>query len=239
MAQKQSNSSLAQRKAAAEQLANKQKKRQIIWISTVAALIALIIVVLAIDPKPAQKVETFDYDHLPRLGSNEAPVKIVEFGDFKCPACKNVNSIIKPQLVEDFVNQGKASFYFVNLPFLGPDSYTAALAAQSVYHQNEEDYWTYFDAIYNNQGDETTVWATADALVEIAKLANVSVDYDLLKKDIEEQTYAAEVDAQYAKGDGIGVNSTPTLFINGVQYKDNIGDYAKLKQAIEDASEGK
>lgn len=239
MPQKQSNSSIAQRKAAAEQLANKQKKRQIIWISTVAALIALVIIVLAIDPKPAQKVESFDYDNLPVLGSSDAPVKIVEFGDFKCPACKNVNSIIKPQLVNDFINEGKASFYFVNLPFLGPDSYTAALAVQSVYHQNKEDYWTYFDAIYNNQGDETTVWATADALVEIAKLANVSVDYDLLKKDIEQQTYASEVDEQYAKGNGIGVSSTPTLFINGVQYSDNIGDYAKLKQAIEDASEGK
>ncbi|MNM92797.1 Disulfide bond formation protein D precursor [compost metagenome] len=238
MPPKQKSNSIAQRKVEAEQLAKKQRKRQIIWVSTVAVLLALIVVVLAIDPKPAPKVVSFDYDKLAVLGSEDAPVKIVEFGDFKCPACKNANDLIKPKLVSDYIDQGKVAFYFMNLPFIGPDSNTAALATQSVYHLNKEDYWTYFDAIYNNQGDETKEWATPDFLVELAKQANLSIDYDQLKKDIEEKTYQAEVDEQYAKGDSLGISSTPTFFINGVQYTESLGDYAKLQQAIEDASKG-
>ncbi|MNO21521.1 Disulfide bond formation protein D precursor [compost metagenome] len=239
MPPKQKTNSMSQRKLEAEQQAKKQRKRQVIWVSTVAILLALIVVVLAIDPKPAQKVESFDYENLAVLGSTDAPVKIVEFGDFKCPACKNVNDFLKPKLVSDYIDQGKVAFYFMNLPFLGPDSNTAALAIQSVYHLNKDEYWTYFDAIYNNQGDENTEWATPEFLVEIAKQANISVDYDQLKQDIEQETYQSEVDAQFARANTLGINSTPTFFINGVEYTENIGDYAKLQQTINDAIEGK
>ncbi|MNZ68631.1 Disulfide bond formation protein D precursor [compost metagenome] len=239
MPPKQKTNSMSQRKLEAEQQAKKQRKRQVIWVSTVAMLLALIVVVLAIDPKPAQKVESFDYENLAVLGSTDAPVKIVEFGDFKCPACKNVNDFLKPKLVSDYIDQGKVAFYFMNLPFLGPDSNTAALAIQSVYHLNKDEYWTYFDAIYNNQGDENTEWATPEFLVEIAKQANISVDYDQLKQDIEQETYQSEVDAQFARANTLGINSTPTFFINGVEYTENIGDYAKLQQTINDAIEGK
>ncbi|MNN16922.1 Disulfide bond formation protein D precursor [compost metagenome] len=239
MPPKQKTNSMSQRKLEAEQQAKKQRKRQVIWVSTVAILLALIVVVLAIDPKPAQKVESFDYENLAVLGSADAPVKIVEFGDFKCPACKNVNDFLKPKLVSDYIDQGKVAFYFMNLPFLGPDSNTAALAIQSVYHLNKDEYWTYFDAIYNNQGDENTEWATPEFLVEIAKQANISVDYDQLKQDIEQETYQSEVDAQFARANTLGINSTPTFFINGVEYTENIGDYAKLQQTINDAIEGK
>lgn len=100
-----------------------------------------------------------------------------------------------------YIDQGKVAFYFMNLSFIGPDSYTAALAAQSVYHQDNELFWTYLDTIFKNQGDEQEEWATADFLVNVAKQENLSIDYDLLKKDIEEMTYKSEVDAHNAKAD--------------------------------------
>lgn len=184
MPPKANNNALAQRKK--EQLKQKQKTRRLIWFTTVGVILALIIVAVLIQPK--SKAAEFDYANLPVLGNPEAPVKIVEFGDFKCPACKQVNELIKPQLLKDYIDQGKVAFYFVNLPFISPDSYTAALAVQSVYHQNEKVYWNYFDEVYKNQGDEKTEWATADFLVDLAKKTNLDLDYDKLNQDIVDKT---------------------------------------------------
>ncbi len=232
---KKQGNALAQRKAEAEKKLQQQRKRRLIWFSTVGVLLVLIIVVLSLDPKPVVKAASFDYDNLPVLGQNDAPVKIVEFGDFKCPACKIANDTIKPQLVSDYIEQGDVAFHFMNLPFIGPDSTTAALAVQSVYHQNKEAYWTYFDAIYENQGEEKTQWATVDFLVGLAKEINLPVDYDLLQKDIENKTYQNEVDEQYGKADKLNIDSTPTFFINGVEFTGNLGNYDELKQAIDEA----
>ncbi|RRJ67027.1 DsbA family protein [Paenibacillus oralis] len=237
MPPKTKTNALAQRKAEQLKQQQKQKTRRLIWFSTVGVLLVLIIAVLAIQPKA--KATSFDYANLPVLGNAEAPVKIVEFGDFQCPACKNVNQLIKPELVKDYIDQGKVAFYFMNLPFIGTDSTTAALAAQAVYHQNSDAYWTYFDAIYERQGDENAGWASAEFFVELAKELKLPIDYDQLQKDIAEATYQNEVEAQYAKGNKLGVDSTPTFFINGLEYAGNVGDYAALKKYIDQELQSK
>ncbi|MEF2965022.1 DsbA family protein [Paenibacillus sp. M1] len=235
MPPKKQTNALAQRKSAKEQLVQQQRKRRLIWFSTVGVLLVLIIVVLSLDPKPVVKAASFDYENLPMLGQSDAPVKIVEFGDFKCPSCKIANDTIKPQLVSDYIDQGKVAFYFMNLPFLGADSTTAALAVQSVYHQNKDAFWTYFDAIYDNQGDEQTEWATADLLVGLAEEIGLEVDYDLLRSDIENKTYLNEVNEQYGKANDLKITGTPTFYIDGVQYTGSFADYSEFKQAVEDA----
>lgn len=232
MPPKKQGNALAQRKTASEQLAKQQRTRRIIWFSTIGVLLILIIVVLSIDPKP--KPVSFEYENLPVLGQSDAPVKIVEFGDFKCPTCKMANETIKPQLVTDYIDQGKVAFYFMNLPFLGPDSTTAALAVQSVYHQNKEAFWTYFDAIYSNQGDESTEWATTDFLVGLAQELQLPVDFDLLRQDIENKTYLDEVNSHYQKANKLRVTGTPTYYINGIQYTGSF-DYSDFKKAVEGA----
>lgn len=223
----------AQQKAAE---LKKKRMRQVLWFSTVGALLVLIVVVLTIQPKP--KAVTFDYSNLPVLGNPDAAVKIIEFGDYKCPACKGFNEVVKPQLVQEYVNQGKVAFHFMNLPFIGPDSNTAALAAQSVFHQNPEAYWTYLDAIYAAQGDEDTQWATPEFLIELAKQHNLPVDYALLEKDIKEGTYQDEVDEHSAKANKLNVDSTPTLFVNGVQFTGDFRDYSELRKAVESELQG-
>ncbi|WP_334075606.1 MULTISPECIES: DsbA family protein [Paenibacillus] len=233
MPPKKTGNAMTQRKEEAERQAQQQRKRRVIWFSTVGVLLVLIIVVLSLDPKP--KAASFDYENLPVLGRSDAPVKVVEFGDFKCPSCKIAIETIKPQLVSDYIDQGKVAFYFMNLPFIGKDSTTAALAVQSVYHQNKEAYWPYFDAIFSRQGEETAEWATVDFLVGLAEELKLEVNYEQLRNDIESKTYQNEVDEQYAKGDSLGVDSTPTFFINGREFTGNIANYDEFKQAIDEA----
>src|SRR5690606_36063307 len=140
---KKQASALAQRKSEQVKQQQKQKTRRIIWFSTVGVLLALCIIVLLIPTKPSDNSDAFNYVGLPVLGDPNAPIKIVEFGDYKCPACSVFNELIKPQIQSEYIDQGKVAFYFMNYPFLGTDSDTAALAAQAVYHQSNEAFWSY------------------------------------------------------------------------------------------------
>lgn len=210
-----------QEKRKAEQEQQKQKTR-ILIVSTIALVVIIFVGLYMLAAKDnsnagsSAEPVSFNYSELPRLGNEDAPVKIVEFGDFKCPACAQFSGVIKPQIVQEYVNQDKAAFYFVNMAFIGPDSTTASLAALSVYHQNSDAFWTYYDALYANQGDENKEWATTDYLVSLAQKESLPIDFDLLRKDIEDKTYIDELQTDIELAKNTGVTSTPTVFVNGV-----------------------
>ncbi|MBW4080512.1 DsbA family protein [Paenibacillus sp. S150] len=203
------------------ELEQQKQKTRILIISTIAIVVIIFVGLFMLASKDSAstagsgKPVDFNYSGLPRLGKEDAPVKIVEFGDFKCPACSSFASVIKPQLAQEYVNQDKAALYFVNMAFIGPDSETASLAALSVYHQNSDAFWTYYDALYANQGDENAEWATEDFLVSLAQKEELPIDFDLLRKDIQERTYENELQTDTQLAEDTGVTSTPTLFING------------------------
>ncbi|OKP77529.1 disulfide dehydrogenase [Paenibacillus helianthi] len=228
-------------KRRAEQEQQKQKTR-ILIISTVAIVVIIFTLLFILASKDSSsnagsgKAVDFNYSELPRLGKADAPVKIVEFGDFKCPACSNFAGVIKPQLAQEYVNQNKAAIYFVNMAFIGPDSETASLAALSVYHQNSEAFWTYYDAIYANQGDEKAEWATEEFLVNLAEKQKLPIDLDLLRKDIKEKTYESELQRDISLAKDSGVTSTPTVFINGHKVDEPFKMEA-IKAQIKSASE--
>lgn len=195
-----------------------KKKTTVLIISTIAIIVIIFagLFMLASRDNDSKTTAEFNYSELPRLGSENAPVKIVEFGDFKCPACASFSTGIKPQIVQQYIEQDKAALYFVNMAFIGPDSTTASLAALSIYHQNNDAFWKFYDAIYANQGDENKEWATTDYLVSLAQNEKLDIDYDLLRKDIEERTYLSELQRDIQLAGDSGVSSTPTLFVNGV-----------------------
>lgn len=232
MPPKKKSNVAAQRKEEAIKQKKKQKTRRIFWFSTVGVVLISLIVVLAL--QTPNKADAFDYDNLPRVGSSDAKVKIVEFSDLKCPSCKIFNESLKPQLNNDYIAKGDVALYYVHFPFLYEDSTTAALAAQAVYQQNPDAIWKYIDLIYQNQGEVTQVWATPDFLVKLAGEADPTLDLELLRKDIDNKTYASEVQAQYNLGDKLDIPGTPTLFINGKKVEGEQGeDYSQLKLLID------
>lgn len=220
----------------------KQQMKRLVWVTiAVAAIVMILIVAVVIQNPVAEKVDPieFSYETLPVLGDPNAPVKIVEFGDYKCPACKRFNEEIKPKLISDYIEKGIVSFYFMNanLPNVGSDTYTASLAAQSVFHANNEAFWKFHDAIYENQGNEETEWATPDFLTDLARKEELPIDYDLLMEEIETKKYQSEVDEHNATALMAEVRGTPTLFINGVKFE-NVFDYDALQKAIKKAQKG-
>jgi protein-disulfide isomerase len=211
----------------------KQNRIRILMLS-VGGFIAVILIVLAvIQANQPKKGYPFDYAALPSIGKAEAPVKIVEFGDFKCPQCKLFADNVYPLLKKDFIDTGKVQMYFNNFSFI-PGSFPAAIAVESVYNQNKDAFWPYYEALYKNQGDENSDWATSDFLSNLAKTENLPVNYDLLKKNIDDNVYEGEVTKDNAIAKKANVTGTPTLFINGfvITYNQTM-DYAQLKAAIE------
>lgn len=191
-------------------------------------------VVLAIIwPKPAPL--TLDYDKTPLLGSADAKVKLAGFSDYKCPTCAWFNESIVPQLKADFIDSGEVSFSHQNWTIIYNDSYTAALAGLAVYHQSNEEFWKFNDALFAAQKPEMQqVWATTDFLVDVAANAGLNIDLDQLRHDIDNQTYKEELDKQNAFARKNNFSGTPTLLINGEKYTGAL-NYQGIKAAIEKA----
>jgi protein-disulfide isomerase len=171
-----------------------------------------------------------DYSKQPSLGANSAPIKVIEFGDFKCPACKYFVINVKGEFLKDYVDTGIVQFFFVNYAFIDRDSYAAAAAGESLFRQGNELFWLFYDKLYEEQGNENEIWATKDFLINFVKenipLANVSQ----FEEDLLTDKYLFDVKEDFKLSGALGVNGTPQFLINSVLYR--INSYEELKDAI-------
>lgn len=182
-----------------------------------------------------QAAQTFDYKKQPMLGKNSAPVKIAEFGDFKCPVCRQFDQTILPKVKADFIQTGKVDYYFFNFPVI-QGSMPAELAAESVYHHEPKSYWKFHEALYAHQKSEKLDWATPTYLVNLAEMSVPNLNPQQMRKDIIQKTYASAVNSDNREGLKAGVTGTPAIFINGtkVDFKTEF-NYPELKKLIDKA----
>lgn len=159
-----------------------------------------------------------DYSNEPFLGDISAPVSIIEFGDYKCPSCKNFNENAVPEIQKELINKGKVKFYFMNYSFINVDSKRAAQFAESVYQELGNDmFWKFHNLLYKNLNpndekvDVLTKKYLTDTLKGIASQADVE---NVVKNFDEKKSYAAwKKDMDYVEK--LGVSGTPTLLVNG------------------------
>jgi len=148
----------------------------------------------------------------PSFGPADAPVTIVEFGDFQCPDCKMEAPVLRHDMTAAF--GGKVRVYFKNFPLesVHPWARAAAIAGRCVYQQNQPAFWKFYDWIYDNQdqisGDDLNAKVLAWA-------AQNGVDAVQLGHCLDTKATEPEVDRSIAEGRALGVAGTPTLFING------------------------
>lgn len=206
-------------------------------VTIIAAALLVVIVVMSSNKGQDQELilNKLDVDLAgqPTLGEEDAPVTVVEFGDFKCPSCKAWGETIYPQIVEDYLLSGDVKFSYVNVLFHGEESTTGALAAESVFKQDPDYYWDFHKAVFDAQPEvnHDDVWLSQEKMLEIAK-DYPSVDQDQLKRDMEEGLTKPQVDIDeklYTKHE---VAQTPTIKINGVTIEDPF-DYEKIKEMID------
>lgn len=206
-----------------------------LWTAIILVLVAGLYYLMSSFSKPADD-DVFAYEKQPVIGNPDAPVKIVEFGDYKCPVCKRFAEEIFPQLKRDFLDTGKAGMYFIDNPFLDEDSVTASMAGEAVYRQKPEAFWTFYKAVYSHQGLESDRWATVPFLVELAKKEVPDIDHARLERDLKNEVYKKAVEEDRKIAAKLRVDSVPTLYINGKRVNNyTMFDYPALKKQIEEA----
>jgi protein-disulfide isomerase len=156
-------------------------------------------------------------------GDVNSPVTVVEFTDFQCSACGGMYPV-----VEEVLKSYGPRVHFVmrNFPLttVHPNAYNAAQAAEAAKAQGK--FWEYIDVLFKNQ---TTL--DRDSLKKYA--TQVGLDRKQFDADFDSGKYEPVVRHDLEEGEGYGIDSTPTIFINGVVLTEFSGE--GLKAAIEKA----
>jgi protein-disulfide isomerase len=157
------------------------------------------------------------------LGAPDAPICVVEYGDFECPYCAGAAPVLR-ELVESSAGQVRLNWRNFPLFEVHPYALTAALAAESAAASGgEEVFWAMHDKLLAHQSRLTDV-----DLQLYAKAVGGDPHY---AAGAEAQRFAPIVQADYASGIEAGVSGTPTLFIQGVAYGGRV-DVPALQKAI-------
>ena len=147
------------------------------------------------------------------LGDPNAPVTIIEYFSLTCPHCRWFHESIFPRLKTDYIDTGKVRFVARDFPLNTPALHAAVLA----HCAGDERYFAFIHMLFETFDDWTTSRNYLDALVWLGKLGGLSrkrFEACLADKALEEKILSSIADArtQY------GVNSTPTVIVNGIQY---------------------
>jgi protein-disulfide isomerase len=214
-------------------------KSPVIIVSAAAVLLAIAIIAISRPPQPADTAElitppTSYPAGIARgevLGAADAPVAIQLYSDFQCPACRLFVTAQLPRLLTDFVGPGTLRIEARDIAFLGqgtPDE-SLELAVGATCAAEQERYWPFHDLVFWNQGRENQEDHDAAFIARIADAAGVDrVAWDacIARSDVR-----STITAQTATALGGGVNSTPTLLVNGQAIK-GVPDYDQLAALI-------
>lgn len=149
-------------------------------------------------------------DHVsPVLGSADAQITIVEFGDYQCEMCYSWFHNTRGTIIDNYVDSGKVNIVFVDLAFLGSDS---PIAAQATHCANEQGkYWEYHSILYYKQEGIDNGWASKSMLKEYAN--ELKLDSDQFASCIDSAKYAKNVQNSYNAAVKMKVSSTPTFYL--------------------------
>ena len=150
-------------------------------------------------------------DHV--LGDRKAPVTLIEYASFTCPHCAHFHIQILPEIKKKWIDTGKVKLIYRDFPL----DQVAAKAAQIAECAGNDRYFGVIDLIFRGQPQ----WAASqDPIAELAKPLRIAgLGENEIKACLANEAKANEVIADAQGGQTLGVNSTPSLFINGVLYK--------------------
>lgn len=145
----------------------------------------------------------------PVMGDSNAPITVLEWGDYQCTFCYKFHQNTLDTIIEDHIKTGKIKLVFRDFPLNGPDS---VLAAEASYCANEQEkYWQYHDELYENWEGERTGWITRESLEMFADA--VGLNLDEFNRCLDSHKYQNRVNANYEFGKDIGIDATPSFLV--------------------------
>jgi protein-disulfide isomerase len=162
-------------------------------------------------------------DHL--RGRLDAPVSLVEYGDYQCPYCGVAHPVV--EAVREAAGDALL-FVFRHFPLttIHPYALPAAEAAEAAGAQDA--FWPYHDLLFGDQ-------AHLEPPHLVARAAALGLDVERFEADLVAQRHLDRVQAQFLSGVRSGVNGTPTFFVNGVRHDVGL-DFPSLMAAVENAA---
>ncbi|HET9603233.1 MAG TPA: thioredoxin domain-containing protein [Gemmatimonadales bacterium] len=165
-----------------------------------------------------------DADHV--AGSADAPITLVEYGDFECSHCGRAHLILQ-RLQEQLGADLRLVFRNFPVRESHPHAQHAAEAAESASERGE--FWAMHDRLFEHQ----------DALEDEDLLdyaAAIGLDRDAVAEDLDAGTFASKVRDEFMDGIRSGVNGTPTFFVNGQRYDGEWDDLGAFERALREAA---
>ena len=211
-------------------------KRVILWLFGVAALgiTALGAIQLANQPAP-QAVSrpgsgriALGEDRAWVRGSDDAPSTLLEFSDFQCPVCQTFHPYVE-RLLKDFSGQITHVFYHHPLRGIHQNADMAAQAAEAAGRQGR--FWEMHDLLFENQIEWSDTTNAKRHFVRYARSLQMNTrqfERDMVSEEIKERVWK-----DYNKGIELGVQGTPTFFLNGKPLK-LTRTYEQFRKQVED-----
>lgn len=167
------------------------------------------------------------------IGSETAPVEVVEFADFECPACGQFATITEPDVRARLVNTGMIRFRFMDFPLEGHRNTRAAhMAAWCA--SDQDKFWEMHDMIFATQ-DRWSTYATSRPLPVFESLAQqIGLNVPQYQTCMETRKFLGQIQSNVDEGLRRGVNSTPTFFIGNRKVATTVS-YDEFRQHVNDA----
>lgn len=166
-------------------------------------------------------------DHIE--GNSEASVTLIEYSDFQCPTCGLYYPLIK-KIVEKY--HDKLKFVYRSFPLKEKHVFAkkAAMSAEAAAVQGK--FFEYHNQLFENQKAWSAAGEPDSLFLDYAK--KINLDLEKFKKDQQDPKLSAWVDESYDSGIGLGVEGTPTFFLNGIKI-DNPQSLEEFDKVIQDA----
>ena len=187
-------------------------KKYYFLIPVIIGIIAGLVVVMSTTENNNSNILTISKlseNGSPIMGDPNAPITILEWGDYQCTFCYKFHQNTLNVINDEFIETGKVKVIFKDFPLNGPDS---KLAAEASYCAHDQDkYWEYHDEIYKNWAGERTGWITREALTKFAESINLNtVEFN---KCLDENKYKNKINSIYEFGNEIGIDATPSFLV--------------------------
>jgi protein-disulfide isomerase len=175
----------------------------------------------------------------PTRGAKASKVVVVNFDDFECPFCSRMHQTLFPEILKEYGD--RITFIYKDYPLveIHPWATHAAVDANCLAAQNSDAYWDFADYIHANQhevNDEKTPGARLETLDKLTMLQGQKHNLDVVKLQscVKAQDENA-VKASMKEAEAIGVEATPTLFVNGEEIRGGAVPISEVRAALDRA----
>lgn len=221
-----------------------QQQRKIALIMMSAAIVIVVGIIVGVqiyeNNRPIGDVNSITPFERPMAdgrsaGNPNAPVTIEVFEDFQCPACVSYTENIERQIMEELVASGQVYYVFRHYPFLDNNAATkesdqAANASMCAAEQGR--FWDYHDIVFANWKNENEGAYSNRRLVAFAE--ELDLDMRQFNACFEDNTYKSVIDQDISEGTSMGVQGTPSVFVNGkILTPGYIPSYDEIKTEVD------